>query len=71
VRVCHSERIEDITDYFTGDALLPEHEYLDDDVSGARLECSAPDRLRDNIRRAELDAVVLLSPDRLARDHAH
>lgn len=51
--------------------LLPEHQYLDDGVSGARLDRPALDRLRDSIRRAELDAVVILSPDRLARNYAH
>jgi site-specific DNA recombinase len=47
--------------------LLPEHEYSDDGISGARLERPALDRLRDAARRGEFDAVVILSPDRLAR----
>lgn len=51
--------------------LLPEHEYLDEGISGARLDRPALDRLRDSARRGEFDAVVLLSPDRLARHYAH
>jgi site-specific DNA recombinase len=51
--------------------LLPEHEYIDDGISGARLDRPALDRLRDATRRGEVDAVVILSPDRLARNYAH
>ena len=54
-----------------GRSLLPEHEYIDDGVSGARLDRPALDRLRDAARRGEFDAVVILSPDRLARNYAH
>jgi site-specific DNA recombinase len=54
-----------------GWALLPEHEYIDDGVSGARLDRPALDRLRDAARRGAFDAVVILSPDRLARNYAH
>ena len=51
--------------------LLPEHEYSDDGISGARLDRPALDRLRDAARRGEFDAVVIVSPDRLARNYAH
>jgi site-specific DNA recombinase len=51
--------------------LLPEHESIDDGISGARLDRPALDRLRDAARRGEVDAVVILSPDRLARNYAH
>ena len=54
-----------------GWSLLPEHAYIDDGISGARLDRPALDRLRDAARRGELDAVVILSPDRLARYDAH
>jgi site-specific DNA recombinase len=54
-----------------GWSLLPEHEYIDDGISGARLDRPALDRLRDAARRGEFDAVVVLSPDRLARNYAH
>src|SRR5262249_7420347 len=54
-----------------GWALLPEHEYIDEGISGARLDRPALDRLRDAARRGEFDAVVIVSPDRLARNYAH
>jgi site-specific DNA recombinase len=54
-----------------GWSLLPEHEYIDEGISGARLDRPALDRLRDAARRGEFDAVVILSPDRLARNYAH
>jgi site-specific DNA recombinase len=54
-----------------GWSLLPEHEFLDDGVSGARLDRPALDRLRNGAQRGEFDAVVVLSPDRLARNYAH
>src|SRR5499433_1937822 len=52
-------------------SLLPEHEYSDDGISGTRLDRPALDRLRDAAQRGEFDAVVVLSPDRLARNYAH
>src|SRR5215813_5788753 len=36
-----------------------------------RLDRPALDRLRDGAQRGEFDAVVVLSPDRLAREYAH
>jgi site-specific DNA recombinase len=54
-----------------GWALLPVHEDIDDGVSGAQLDRPALDRLRDAARHGECDAVVILSPDRLARNYAH
>jgi site-specific DNA recombinase len=52
-------------------SLLPEHEFCDDGCSGNRLDRPALDRLRDTARRGEIDAVAVLSPDRLARNYAH
>jgi site-specific DNA recombinase len=54
-----------------GWTLLPEHEFLDEGFSGSRLDRPAMDRLRDAARRGEFDAVVVFSPDRLARNYAH
>jgi len=54
-----------------GWSLLPEHEYLDEGISGSRLDRPALDRLRDAAQRGEFDAVVVVSPDRLARHYAH
>jgi site-specific DNA recombinase len=52
-------------------SLLPEHEYIDAGMSGARLDRPALDRLHDAARRGEFDAVVILAPERLARNYAH
>ena len=54
-----------------GWSLVPEHEYIEEGVSGTRLDRPALDRLRDCAQRGEFDAVVVLSPDRLARNYAH
>src|SRR5262249_32025309 len=54
-----------------GWSLPPTHEYVDEGVRGARLDRPALDRLRDCVQRGEFDAVVGLSPDRLARNYAH
>jgi site-specific DNA recombinase len=51
--------------------LAPEHRYLDDGHSGARLDRPALERLRDAAWRGELDAVLILAPDRLARHYAY
>jgi site-specific DNA recombinase len=50
---------------------LPNHEFLDEGISGTRLDRPALDHLRDGAQRGEFDAVVVLSPDRLARHYAH
>jgi site-specific DNA recombinase len=54
-----------------GWSLLPEHEYRAEGISGARLDRPGLDRLRDAAQRGEFDGVVVLSPDRLARNYAH
>ena len=54
-----------------GWTLLPDHAYLDDGMRGTRLDRPALDRLRDAAPRGACDAVVVLSPDRLARHDAH
>ncbi len=54
-----------------GWSLLPVHEFLDEGRSGARLDRPALDRLRDVAQRGEFETVVVLSPDRLARNYAH
>ena len=53
-----------------GWSLFPTHEDRDEGVSGMRLDRPALDRLRDCAQRGEFDAVVVLSPDRLARNYA-
>lgn len=42
---------------------------LDNGVSGSRLDRPALDRLRDQARLGEFEAVIILSPDRLARSY--
>jgi site-specific DNA recombinase len=54
-----------------GWSVLPEHEFLEEGISGARLDRPALDRLRDSAQRGEFDAVVVVAPDRLARHYAH
>ena len=54
-----------------GWTLLPDHAYLDDGMNGTRLDRPALDRLRDAAQRGEFDAVVVLSPDRLARNYPY
>jgi len=51
--------------------LLPEHVFCDDGISGTRLDRPSMDRLRDVAQGGEIDAVIIHSPDRLARVYAH
>lgn len=51
--------------------LPAENVFRDDGYSGASLDRPALDLLRDKARIRELDTVVLLSPDRLARNYVH
>lgn len=51
--------------------VLPEHIFVDNGVSGARLDRPALDRLRDATHRGEFDAILVLSPDRLARSYPY
>src|SRR6266576_1676723 len=51
--------------------LHEQHVYRDDGYSGASLGRPGLDRLRDHAALAELDAVVVAAPDRLARNYVH
>jgi site-specific DNA recombinase len=51
--------------------VLPEHIFLDNGVSGSRLDRPALDRLRDQARLGDFEAVIILSPARLARSYPH
>ena len=51
--------------------ISPPHIYKDDGYSGARLDRPALDRLRDAVAQGEVEAVLILSPDRLARNFAY
>ena len=50
---------------------FPDHILLDNGVSGSRLDRPALDRLRDQAHSGAWEAVILLSPDRLARSDPH
>ncbi len=52
-------------------ALSPEHRYIDEGYSGASLDRPGLEGLRDAAWRGELDAVLILCPDRLARHYAY
>jgi site-specific DNA recombinase len=54
-----------------GWTVRPEHVFRDEGISGARLDRPALDRLRDAAARGEIDAVLITSPDRLARRYAY
>jgi len=45
--------------------------FLDDGFSGATLARPGLDALRDRAMRGTIDAVLVLTPDRFARNHAH
>ncbi len=51
--------------------LFPEHIFLDNGISGSRLDRPALDRRRDQARLGEFEAVIILAPDRLARSYPH
>src|SRR5579871_4219800 len=48
-----------------------EHLFRDDGYSGASLRRPGLDRLRDEVRNAAFDRVVITAPDRLARNYVH
>lgn len=54
-----------------GYSISPEHYYLDQAVSGGRLDRPQLNRLRDMAPEGHFDTVLCLSPDRLARNYAH
>jgi site-specific DNA recombinase len=51
--------------------LSEEYIFRDDGHSGATLNRPGLDRLRDIVRAAEVDRVLLTAPDRLARNYVH
>src|SRR5215207_8104274 len=51
--------------------LTEEDVFRDDGYSGTTLKRPALDALRDKVRIRELETVVVLSPDRLARNYVH
>ena len=51
--------------------LKEEHIFRDEGQSGARLKRPGLDSLRDIVKLAEVDRVIVTSPDRLARNYVH
>lgn len=51
--------------------VAPQHIFQDDGYSGARLDRPALDRLREAAAAGDLETVIVLSPDRLARQFAY
>lgn len=52
-------------------SLEPEHVFVDDGYSGAKLNRPGLDSLRDRAAWAEFDVVLITEPDRLARNYVH
>lgn len=51
--------------------ISPQEIYQDDGYSGSTLDRPALDRLRDAVAQGRIEAVIILSPDRLARQFAY
>lgn len=51
--------------------LEPEHIYVDEGYSGAKLNRPGLDSLRDSAALAEFDMALIAEPDRLARNYVH
>ncbi len=54
-----------------GGELLDENIFRDDGYSGAGLNRPGLDQLRDKVKAAEVDRVLITAPDRLARNYVH
>jgi len=54
-----------------GSSLPPEKIYKDDGFSGSKLSRPGLDQLRDQVRRGEIDRLLMTAPDRLARKYVH
>jgi site-specific DNA recombinase len=67
------QQLEIVSQYIKqkGWKLPAENIFRDDGYSGATLKRPALDALRDKVRLRELEVVVTLSPDRLARNYVH
>lgn len=62
-----------LREYVAGQGWPLSEEYIfrDDGHSGATLNRPGLDRLRDKVRAAEVDRILLTAPDRLARNYVH
>jgi site-specific DNA recombinase len=68
-----NSQIDSIIDYAKamGEKIDPDLHFIDDGISGARLERPGLDKLRDKALSGEVTKVYVLSPDRLSRKSAH
>jgi site-specific DNA recombinase len=66
-------QIDSIIDYANsvGEKIDPDFHFIDEGISGARLERPGLDKLRDKALSGEVTKVYVLSPDRLSRKSAH
>src|SRR5262249_46525155 len=66
-------QIERLRSYLAaqGEALQAEDIFRDESYRGATLNRPGLDRLRDQVKAARLTRVVIVSPDRLARNYVH
>ena len=67
------QQIDQLREFVAGQgwSLDPEHIFRDDGYSGAKLARPGLDSLRDRAAFNEFDVVVILAPDRLARNYVH
>src|SRR5262249_56121197 len=67
------QQIERLRRYLAaqGEELQAEDIFRDESYSGATLNRPGLDRLRDQIKAARIGRVVIVSPDRLARNYVH
>ena len=66
-------QVESLKEYVGGQGYKIEVDYVfvDNGISGSTLVRPALDALRDRAAGGEIDKIVILCPDRLARKHAH
>src|SRR5215208_7234436 len=64
-------QIEALRDYAKAHNLKVAFECLDDGYSGTTLDRPGLDQVRDLAHAGSIDAVLILSLDRLSRNHAH
>ena len=51
--------------------LEPDHRFIDDGYSGASLNRPGLDHLRDAVKAAAFERILVTTPDRLARNYVH
>lgn len=67
----HLERFQQDVASHDGWEVRPEHIFRDDGYCGAKLNRPGLDALRDQAARAAFEAILITTPDRLARNYVH